>query len=517
MSSGNSSVTLAEECEGWVARFETWNINEDDPQRLEDRRIALDPLEVGSHVRTFLAYVKLAEGKDTQAKSRMGQVRHQWALPFPTTISSNIEVAIVLKTLYILGPSSARLPLRGGLYPKPVPSIIIPTGRVEPRTPIPQVRQDLHELPTTTMPQAGSSSKGLHVSYSYSFVISRNNRYILYKDSMGVNLPQYSTPAVTSLALFELDMSENNRTCYPISHFGGNSAQMFLNACSFHPDLPLVLFHSRSFVSGSSIMLWSFTSKEPRIYPTQNQFLNQEQQESFSDAISTFLPTRSGVEYLNFSACGTQVIVKFCGRFLPEVHSIKSDPVYQWALKQNKAQSREHGPLGTQKHHRSNFSNGGELAVASHPKSLGLDRIVANDSSSHGVVLSSSRSKREIQVIQRSEGVEEAQPLVSLPNWEGIDDINISITTPSTRDERVKIILNKAAKPWYSLSDSPDVNLPAIVQKDTRALVPSRKRNAKGQLLSEAPGNGDWGDWNSRLALEQNMSDFDSNEGPILQ
>src|SRR5580658_3939305 len=103
MSSGDSSVTLAEECEGWIARFETWNINEDDPQRLEDLRIALDQSEVESHVRTFLAYVKFTEKKNPRAKSQNGQVRHHWALPFPTTISSNLEVVIVLKTLYIVG------------------------------------------------------------------------------------------------------------------------------------------------------------------------------------------------------------------------------------------------------------------------------------------------------------------------------------------------------------------------------------------------------------------------------
>ncbi|KAI9783262.1 MAG: hypothetical protein M1839_004102 [Geoglossum umbratile] len=63
-----------------------------------------------------------------------------------------------------------------------------------------------------------------------------------------------------------------------------------------------------------------------------------------------------------------------------------------------------------------------------------------------------------------------------------LEDASVNIHT-KTREEKINMILNKAARPWYNLSDPADVHLPAI-QKDVRALGPLRKRNVRGNLVS---------------------------------
>jgi hypothetical protein len=199
------------------------------------------------------------------------------------------------------------------------------------------------------------------------------------------------------------------------------------------------------------------------------------------------LPTKSGVKYLNFSACGTQIVVKFCGRFNPEVMCIKSDPVYQWALQQSQDSSNNYNVASQkQKNTQITTSNSFELAVGPRSTSLALGQVVVNDSSSHKVVISRNASQRVVQVMYRSGKDEEVQSLVSLPSWAGVDNIDITVHAPTTREERINNILNKAAQPWYSLSDPQDVHLPAVVRKDTRAIGPLRKRDARGKLVDHS-------------------------------
>lgn len=72
---------------------------------------------------------------------------------------------------------------------------------------------------------------------------------------------------------------------------------------------------------------------------------------------------------------------------------------------------------------------------------------------------------------------QEVLSLTALPNWPSIKDANLTVKMPMNREEKVKIILNKAAKRWYSLSDPADEQLPAIVHRDQRSLRPVSHTN----------------------------------------
>lgn len=60
--------------------------------------------------------------------------------------------------------------------------------------------------------------------------------------------------------------------------------------------------------------------------------------------------------------------------------------------------------------------------------------------------------------------------IMKLPSWASSGQANINLQIPQNRDEMIKIILNKAAKPWYSMSEPVDTHLPAIIQPDPTIL-----------------------------------------------
>lgn len=75
--------------------------------------------------------------------------------------------------------------------------------------------------------------------------------------------------------------------------------------------------------------------------------------------------------------------------------------------------------------------------------------------------------------------------LVGLPNWPHIKDASLTVQMPMSRDEKVKLILNKAAKRWYDVSDPADEHLPAIVHRDQRSLRPIYTTNSFIQQASK--------------------------------
>lgn len=79
---------------------------------------------------------------------------------------------------------------------------------------------------------------------------------------------------------------------------------------------------------------------------------------------------------------------------------------------------------------------------------------------------------------------------MKLPSWAGVSQTNVNVHVPENRDEMIKIILNKAAKPWYGMSDPVDTHLPAIIQpnpqtfRHTTMAVRSREKGAP--MIEEA-------------------------------
>jgi hypothetical protein len=275
---------------------------------------------------------------------------------------------VVLRTVYIIpAPSLATQVPVGCPSTDSFRSIIIPIEHTEPYAP---AQQDLHKRRKTRKQEAKDPER-LHLSHSYKFEISKNCRYILYSGTTELKPPSYSDsePLVTSLAVFSLNRSENS--CYFLSNLGGNGSQMSFKASSFDPDLPLVLSYSRSFIRGPNIILWSFISNDSRL-PNSKPPLRSRIAGFPSDIMTSSWPTVLGVDSLNFSMCGTQVVVKFCGQYLPEVRSLQPDPVYQWTLDNHKTRSEDHVYSQMQSPGQTKASCQNESAMRLHSASLEL-------------------------------------------------------------------------------------------------------------------------------------------------
>ena len=466
------SMSADEIFAGWTARFETWNTEVEEPQKLQDYYIALDESEIELHVRSYLNNVKSADKKGNASRYRPPKLQSRPALPFPMAISQNFEVLIVLKTVYILVSSTIRPSQIQGLRDCPWKSVLIPTGNFnESETVI-----DSREEPRKRRAKTSTSEKKseFRVSYAYKCQISKDNRYVIYQDTAGLSfLP--SSNIFTSITVFELDITGTEACCRSLGRIGGDGTRTSVSSCSFHEELPLLIFHNRSFISGSGIMLWSFVIDKSMPSSSNDEI------RCFDNTIAMLSPGFNGVEYLNFSRCGTRVVFKIGGQLLHEVLSIESNPVYQHALKiaSNRSFRSAQGHLRAKDMVRKQD----EQALMADSSSLQLGMNIGDGPITYNLALSSSGSRRELEITRRSDATEETQPLVALPNWLDIDKIDVSVRAPAAGDNKIKMVLNKAAHPWYSLTDEQDIHLPAVVRKEIGALSPSRKRNAMGETM----------------------------------
>lgn len=60
--------------------------------------------------------------------------------------------------------------------------------------------------------------------------------------------------------------------------------------------------------------------------------------------------------------------------------------------------------------------------------------------------------------------------LTKLPNWSELQTSSATIGMPHSKDDAVRVILNKTAKQWSDMSEPADTHLPALVSRDTRTL-----------------------------------------------
>jgi hypothetical protein len=72
---------------------------------------------------------------------------------------------------------------------------------------------------------------------------------------------------------------------------------------------------------------------------------------------------------------------------------------------------------------------------------------------------------------------------VKLPKWAESGKADIVVKAPTEDDNKIKMILNKAAKPWHGMADPVDQHLPAFVNIDP-VFLNSRKLDNTGNPKS---------------------------------
>ncbi|RYP77714.1 hypothetical protein DL769_003334 [Monosporascus sp. CRB-8-3] len=182
------------------------------------------------------------------------------------------------------------------------------------------------------------------------------------------------------------------------------------------------------------------------------------------------------VDNLSFSDCGTQLIVKWHGHAHPKVISIGGNSTYRDAA----ALQPHHMPcgLGTVRISEGHIGNMTSYNTGLHSGQVRLHRNSQGDQSFQRLEVSFAEPLHSgVSLTRVSNSAEQIQPILSLPNTDAARHLNVSAYMPRSRDEKIKIILNKASQPWGGFSSPVDTQFPAVAVKDRRAVRQSTERH----------------------------------------
>jgi hypothetical protein len=301
---------------------------------------------------------------------------------------------------------------------------------------------------------------------------------MIRQDNRALLVGNVKSPVVHTLVSYIVQPDEETAT--PIDIYQVPHSQISIRACSFHPHLPLAIFSLRRFDSNNQIILWYFGA-QPEI-----------ELSSKSRSVELLAGLVEGTVKdgdLQFSACGTQVIVWTSSprgrRNAPVVIALEQYALYvdiARILLPPKVTSDPVSSVLTQTHETDSMQvadagiKGGQL-------------IMAEDSASK-LSISVNGAARSIDIVRNSFGTtaKESQPLLSLPESWNRSVVESGVTMrsvpsgSSAREENIKIVLNLVPQPYYTYSDPGVEHLPAVVFKDTRALLPPSYRNSKMSL-----------------------------------
>jgi hypothetical protein len=186
-------------------------------------------------------------------------------------------------------------------------------------------------------------------------------------------------------------------------------------------------------------------------------------------------------EEINFTECGTSLLIKYSSSSCPQKRTVGKTILYRDAIKAfhpvDKLEVSEEIIVSTQ--HIGVISmqqvgslNSGHMQLGQN--SQGDTTFQRLDISRNGPA--------GVDLVEVDGNVEYRQPILSLPKSEANEHLRVSIQPSTSRDEKITIILHKAAQPWYSLSNRGGEDFPRIVKKDRRAIRPAKKR-----MLSDVP------------------------------
>jgi hypothetical protein len=179
------------------------------------------------------------------------------------------------------------------------------------------------------------------------------------------------------------------------------------------------------------------------------------------------------IKDISFSECGEHLVLQSPDISRPRIISIKDESTYQAAQtnsphndngsKQNVTpvdMNTSHGPSTLIPPLAGKVLKRSNVAITQDVAELGTVTVQQNKTSGN----------LEVQRHMHHTDSYEALSLTVLPAWPEINESNVAVQLPSQQDDSVNIILNRTAKRWYTVSDSPNAHLPAMIQRDQRSI-----------------------------------------------
>lgn len=417
-----SLSALRELAKGWIARYELWSIAAE-PTRVLDHRFSMGHDEVWLQMKQSLC-------KQTDSDS---QTDSGWGMQFPMAISPNVRMFIVLRTFYCLKPIASQ----SGL---------------------------ILEASTITM----GAQDNLSANWS-----SRKSGF--------------TTDSADQVDIAHLDAA-----------YRFQQRDIYLYWMSFHPDGCTLLFVDQDLNGPGTAAILTIESHSGLVTPLLKPFpinshgsllLHPEWSRGFNQVKVIYNPV---LPLLGFSFAGM---------------------LYLWAYQQD---SKGPVPLCTiDLDPELRFSDCGRYVYLSEPlegrlirkpiplRLLTPRRGVEEPNPIGGLLLEAPVPGRSVEIIAsntqqpssirselqtREDGsfldsrdpkvdsldiglwnkrtIAQSYQLMKLPVWAATGKANVVAGLSDNRAEIIKIILNKAAKPWYSVSDHDGHHLPAVVGRD---------------------------------------------------
>jgi hypothetical protein len=296
--------------------------------------------------------------------------------------------------------------------------------------------------------------------------------YVLYQSVEGSDALSEDEDAAGTIAVYLLTHAEGFDDIKLLGCIEGDGTLGSIHHCVFHPKYPLLAFNYRSRTGISQIVLWCFAKG---ISPDTDSFdlLNHAviQLGSMGGfSTSCVAAIEWTLKYLQFSACGTNLIYQLHNSSNPHTKSIQGSHVYNIAMQQAESE-RTNSQLSPSWTKLAPYSHALDKSSAL-PQSMTLDRPVLHENgSSTRLSFDSGAANRNIKLVHCTGEVEKEQSLLSLPAWNDVKNISVSMRMPSRRrEDKVTIILNKTAQPFYVLGNGGGHTPPMVVRKDIRAI-----------------------------------------------
>ncbi|EMD61400.1 hypothetical protein COCSADRAFT_192355 [Bipolaris sorokiniana ND90Pr] len=455
----------------WIAQYELWNIEFDDPILVEDYRIVLDKIEVQSQHAKFQKFIKTDVIADGSRKTR-----RELAVHFPTSISGDLRTITVLTTVFdcqqrLVAGTSTKQEAEAVEMWNPTPLPIRHTKHATLLMGLPkEVVKNKQDFPEQICNES-FKEKIIRLDSMPAYRLLTCRDYVLLQGIDGRGTLNEEDDMTSSMAVYWRDVRHLESPKLVGCITGDGSVGSILHP-TFHPQYPLIAFHYKSQIGDSHIVLWLFKKPGDEIVLLNHDIFSFR---SLEGGLSACYVTKlaSRIKMLQFSACGTTIIHQLYENASLFTKSIEDLHVYNVAKQQHES--------GKVKVSSQSFGSSAPRQTAvqkmhSLPGSMATNEPVQHtDGSVTSLAFDAGASNRAIKLVHSANGRNHEQALLSLPAWSDVHNISASVRLPErSRDERIMIVLNKTAEPFYIFGRGAGPTAPSIVRKDIKALAKPR-------------------------------------------
>lgn len=262
----------------------------------------------------------------------------------------------------------------------------------------------------------------------------------------------------TSIAVFVLTDGHGSKGIQLLDYMTNCGKDKYIGKFALHPNLPLMVLHCGS-ESRGTIVLWNLKSlpcAENRM-PSNFRF-------------QTLVESIHWVETLHFSDCGTQIIYTTYAGIRPAVVPVHETLLYK-SVNANFQTPKKHTIISE------TLKNRGPIST-----SLSQTQVLLHkQGSSTALEYNPGSSQTDLELVRSHNGSQILQTLLTLPSRADARFARINmLSTRRVDDTKLRFVITKTPRLFSEFPCAANETPTAIVEKDTRTLLNSRKRTFDG-------------------------------------